>query len=85
MKTSYAEGYRSGWISYLETYPAPKNALRILTIQADVVSEQASHGLLPQGDYWLGYHHGRHAAESCVSFYLGNRSLIAATACPPLN
>ena len=70
MTTSYAQGYRSGWISYLEQYLAPGNSLRILAVQADTVAEQASHGLLPQGDYWLGYYHGRHAAESCVALYL---------------
>ena len=70
MITSYTQGYRSGWLSYLEKYPAPADALRILVVQADIVSEQASHGLLPQGDFWLGYYHGRNAAESCVALYL---------------
>jgi hypothetical protein len=54
----------------LKEYPCPVHTLRILMIQADTVAEHASHGLLPQGDYWLGYHHGRAAAESCVSLYL---------------
>lgn len=70
MNMSYTQGYRNGWISYLEKYPAPENSLRILAVQADIVAEQASHGLLPQGDYWLGYYHGQHAAKSCVAFYL---------------
>jgi|GEM_PF-3676405 len=74
MTTSYTQGYRSGWLSYLEKYPAPGNALKILVVQADIVSEQASHGLLPQGDYWLGYYHGRNAAESCVALYLESLS-----------
>lgn len=74
MTMSYTQGYRSGWISYLEKYPAPANVLRILAVQADIVSEQASHGLLPQGDFWLGHHHGRNAAESCVALYLDNLS-----------
>jgi len=74
MTTSYTQGYRNGWLSYLEKYPAPGNVLRILVVQADVVSEQASHGLLPQGDFWLGYYHGRNAAESCVALYLESLS-----------
>ncbi len=78
MTTIYAQGYRSGWISYLEKYPAPAQALRILAVQADTVSEQASHGLLPQDDFWLGYHHGNKAAESCVALYLRSVYLPAA-------
>ena len=70
MATNYAQGYRSGWLSYMETYPTPKQTLRILVMQADNVAELASHGLLPQTDFWLGYHHGRHAAESCAALYL---------------
>ncbi|MGE0823946.1 MAG: hypothetical protein AB7G75_03080 [Candidatus Binatia bacterium] len=67
---AYTKGYRAGWISYLEKYHCPKNSLRILVIQADAVAEYASHGLLPQDDYWLGYHHGRTAAETCTTHYL---------------
>lgn len=68
--TSYAKGYRTGWISYLAEYRTTENSLRILEIQADMVAERASHGLLPKEDYWLGYHHGRIAAQACVDLYL---------------
>jgi hypothetical protein len=68
--TPYAKGYQTGWIAYLEEYRAPETSLKILKIQAETVAEHASHGLLPKDDYWLGYYHGRNAAQACVALYL---------------
>jgi hypothetical protein len=78
MNTRYAKGYRNGWLSYMEASLTPKQTLKILAMQADSVAEQASHGLLPQDDFWLGYHHGRHAAEFCATRYLESLSVSSA-------
>jgi|SoiMethySBSTD1v2_1073268.scaffolds.fasta_scaffold282154_2 hypothetical protein len=72
--TPYAKGYQTGWIAYLEEYRAPEKSLRILKIQAEALAEHASQGLLPKDDYWMGYHHGRNAAQACVELYLRTNS-----------
>lgn len=61
--STYAQGYWAGWMSYLEAYQQRDAAFSALLADAHNLTEQAGHGLTPQGDYWLGYHHGRAAAK----------------------
>ena len=65
--TTYAKGYWAGWMSYLEEYQRLDEAFKVLLEEADALAGYASYGLTPQGDYWLGYHHGRAAAKTRVS------------------
>jgi hypothetical protein len=71
--TTYAKGYWTGWLSYLEEYQRLDDTFRILLEEAEVLAKDASHGLTPQGDYWLGYHHGRAAAKTRVAEQLHNK------------
>jgi len=73
--TTYAKGYWAGWMSYLEEYQRLDEAFRVLLEEADVLATDASHGLTPPGDYWLGYHHGRAAAKTRVSEQQQNKRL----------
>jgi hypothetical protein len=66
----YAQGYWAGWISYLETYQQRDEAFKALLADAHSLAEQTVYGLAPQGDYWLGYHHGRAAAKIRATKYL---------------
>ena len=59
----YAQGYWAGWMSYLAARQQRDATLSALLADAQNLAEQAEHGLAPQGDYWLGYHHGRAAAK----------------------
>jgi hypothetical protein len=68
--TTYTKGYRAGWLSYLEECCRLDSSLSALVAEADTAAEYASHGLLPQGDYWLGYYHGRAAAKTRVTLHL---------------
>jgi hypothetical protein len=65
--TTYAHGYWAGWMSYLEGYPRKDSTFEMLLADANTLAEQAGHSLTPQGDYWLGYHHGRAAAKTRVT------------------
>jgi hypothetical protein len=64
-------------MSYLEEYQRLDDAFRVLLDEADALAKYASQGLTPQGDYWLGYHHGRAAAKTRVAQQLQNRKLQA--------
>lgn len=64
--TTYAHGYWAGWMAFLEGYPKKDGTFAMLLAHADRLAEQAGHSLAPQGDYWLGYHHGRAAAKTRV-------------------
>lgn len=65
----YAQGYWAGWMSYLEAHPQRDAAFSALLADAYSLAEHATHGLAPQGDYWLGYHHGRAAAKLRAAKY----------------
>jgi len=67
--STYAQGYWAGWVSYLEAHQQRDAALEALLADAYNLAEQAAHGLAPQGDYWLGYHHGRAAAKIRAAQY----------------
>ena len=71
--TTYAKGYWAGWMSYLEECQRLDEAFQVLLDDADALARYASHGLTPQGDYWLGYHHGRAAAKTRVAERLQNK------------
>ena len=71
--TTYAKGYWAGWMSCLEEYQRHDETFRVLLEEADALARNASHGLTPQGDYWLGYHHGRAAAKTRVAEQLQNK------------
>jgi len=62
-------------MSYLEEYQRLDETFRILLDEAEVLKGDASQGLTPHGDYWLGYHHGRAAAKTRVSKRLQNSKL----------
>jgi len=63
----YAQGYWAGWTSYLEAHQQRDAVVSTLLADAQGLAEQAGHGLAPQSDYWLGYHHGREAAKTRAS------------------
>lgn len=65
--TTYAKGYWAGWMSYLEEYQRLDEAFRVLLDNANALAGNVSYGLTSQGDYWLGYHHGRAAAKTRVA------------------
>jgi hypothetical protein len=73
--TTYAKGYWAGWMSYLEECQKADEAFKVLLDDADTLAGDASHGLTPSGDYWLGYHHGRAAAKTRATKHLKNRRL----------
>src|SRR4029453_12254028 len=62
--TAYAKGYHDGWLSRLEEYNRLDEAFSTLLDEAELLAEPTSYGLTDQGDYWLGYHHGRATAKS---------------------
>jgi hypothetical protein len=66
---TYVEGYQAGWASYLEGYKNINDSLEKLIARARLLAEKARQALTPQqqGDYWLGYHHGRAAARTCIA------------------
>ncbi len=66
---TYKEGYQAGWTSYLSDYKVETNTLEQLRSKAQYLAEKAGHAIPPhqQGDYWLGYHHGRTAAKTCFA------------------
>jgi hypothetical protein len=70
--SAYAEGYWAGWTSYLEAHQQRDAAFSALLADAHSLAEQAGQGLAPQGDYWLGYHHGRAAAKIRATKYIRN-------------
>ena len=70
--STYAQGYWAGWMSYLEAHHQRDAAFSALLADAHSLAEQAAHGLAPQGDYWLGYHHGRAAAKIRATKYVRN-------------
>jgi hypothetical protein len=65
--TAYAKGYHDGWLSCLEKYNRLEEAFSTLLDEAECLAEPAGYGLTNQGDYWLGYHHGRATAKSCLT------------------
>lgn len=66
---TYVDGYQAGWAAYLEGYKSFNDSLEKLLARARLLAEKARQALTPQqqGDYWLGYHHGRAAARTCVA------------------
>lgn len=66
---TYKEGYHAGWVSYCEESKMTNGVGQRLTDEALHMAERARHALSPQqqGDYWLGYHHGRTAAKTCIT------------------
>jgi hypothetical protein len=66
---TYVEGYQAGWASFLEDHKNINGSLEKLVAKARLLAEKARQALTPQqqGDYWLGYHHGRAAARTCVT------------------
>jgi hypothetical protein len=60
--TTYAKGYQAGWMSYLEEHQRLDEATWL--DDTNLSAGDASLGLTPQGDYWLGYHHGRAAVKT---------------------
>jgi len=62
--TAYAKGYHDGWLSCLEEYNRLDEAFSTLLDEAEFPAEPVGYGLTDQGDYWLGYHHGRATAKS---------------------
>jgi hypothetical protein len=65
----YKDGYQAGWASYLEDCKATiKGSFDRFIGEARRLAEKAGQSLPPQqqGDYWLGYHHGRAAAKTCL-------------------
>jgi hypothetical protein len=66
---TYKEGYRAGWTSYLSDYKVENHALEQLQIRVQHLAAKAEHAISPQQqcDYWLGYHHGRTAAKTCLT------------------
>jgi hypothetical protein len=67
--STYRDGYQAGWFSFLENYKNVNNSVAQLHAEAPLLAEKARHALPPQqqGDYWLGYHHGRAAAKTCMT------------------
>jgi hypothetical protein len=67
--STYIDGYRAGWASYLEDCKTVNNSVEHLLAEAQLLAEKARQALPPQqqNDYWLGYHHGRAAAKTCVA------------------
>jgi len=60
--TTYAKGYQAGWMSCLEEHHRLDEAIWL--DDTNPSAGAASLGLTPQGDYWLGYHHGRAAVKT---------------------
>jgi hypothetical protein len=71
---TYKEGYQAGWASYLEDHKVSAVASEQSFINIQQLAEKAGHALPPQqqGDYWLGYHHGRTAAKTSMNKSLGS-------------
>jgi hypothetical protein len=71
--STYAKGYQAGWMSCLEEY----HRLDEATWLDDTIPSAgtASLGLTPQGDYWLGYHHGRAAVKTRLARMARNRGV----------
>ena len=69
--TTYAKGYWAGWMSYLEEYQKLDEA--VLMDDATPSAGDIALGLTPQGDYWLGYYHGRAVAKTRVAKKSQNR------------
>jgi len=65
----YTDGYQAGWSAFLKDYKSVNNSVERLLTEAQLLAEKAQHALPPQqqGDYWLGYHHGRAAAKTCMT------------------
>lgn len=66
---TYKEGYQAGWSAYLADCKVVEGAVEQLRVDAQHLAEKAGHALPPQqqSDYWLGYHHGRTAAKTCLT------------------
>jgi hypothetical protein len=66
---TYKEGYQAGWTAYLADCKMVNDTLEQLRMKAQHLAEKAGHAIPPQQqrDYWLGYHHGRTAAKTCLS------------------
>lgn len=67
---TYKEGYQAGWAAYLEDCRNTLNgSFEKLLSESQHLADKAGHALPPQqqGDYWLGYHHGRSAAKTCLT------------------
>lgn len=69
MADAYVDGYQAGWAAYLEGCKNLNDSFEKLAARARLLAEKARHALTPQqqSDYWLGYHHGRSAARTCVA------------------
>lgn len=66
---TYKEGYQAGWSAYLADCKVVEGTVEQLRVDAQHLAEKAGHALPPQqqSDYWLGYHHGRTAAKTCLT------------------
>ena len=67
---TYKDGYQAGWTSYFENCKTTIQCSFDRFIgEAQRLAERADRALPPhqQRDYWLGYHHGRTAAKSCLT------------------
>jgi len=73
--TTYAKGYQAGWMSCLEEYQSLDEAMWL--DDTNPSAGNASLGLTPQGDYWLGYHHGRAAVKTRIAKMSRNRRVQA--------
>ncbi len=66
---TYTEGYQAGWTSYLTDYKIEHHTLEQWRTKVQHLAKKAGHAIPPQqkSDYWLGYHHGRTAAKTCLA------------------
>ena len=67
--STYTDGYQAGWSAFLKDYKNVNNSVEHLLAEAQFLAGKAQHALSPQqqGDYWLGYHHGRAAAKTYIT------------------
>ncbi len=67
--STYLDGYQAGWSAFLESYKQMNTSVEQLRTAEHFFAEKAQHALPPQqrGDYWLGYHHSRAAAKTCMT------------------
>jgi hypothetical protein len=67
--STYVDGYQAGWSSFVESYKQVSATIERVVSEVHLLAQKAQQALPPQqrGDYWLGYHHGRAAAKTCMT------------------